>query len=248
VTTLRSSRRGLTFLATVAAVVLAACPPGWPHQKPAPTRAPVDRTGAKDAEAEQRAARLQVRLLEDEAMVEDLQGKLDDARQEVVRAMAKLQSLATRAEAASGMAEAEIALDSLKAPGGQQPAPEVAQADRLLQMSTGEFNKQNYGGALYLANQAKIVAGAGHGRLAGIDRAALRTGEQILRLPLRLRTVSTGNVREGPGTNYKVAFTLDPGAAVMGYSYVDTWLRVSDEAGRTGWIFYTLVGRRTDTN
>jgi uncharacterized protein YgiM (DUF1202 family) len=160
--------------------------------------------------------------------------------------MAKLQSLATRAEAASGMAEAEIALDSLKAPGGQQPPPEVAQGARLLQLSTAEFNKQNYGGALYLANQAKIAAGAGHGRLANIDAAPLRPGEVVLALPLRLRTVSTGNVREGPGTDYKVLFTLEPHSEVVGYSYVDTWLRVSNEAGRGGWIYYTLVGRSTD--
>jgi hypothetical protein len=189
-----------------------------------------------------------LRVLEEEALVEDLQTKLDDARQEVVRAMAKLQSLATRAEAASGMAEAEIALDSLKAAAGQQPPPEVGQAAHLMQMSSTEFDKQNYGGALYLANQGKSVARAGHGRIAGTDRGALRPGEVGLSVPLRLQTISSGNVREGPGANYKVRFTLQAGAEVTGYSYLDTWLRVEDESGRSGWIFYTLVGRRADKN
>src|SRR2546425_8259366 len=44
----------------------------------------------------------------------DLQARLDEARQEVVRALAKLQTVASRAEAASAMAEAEIAVQSLR--------------------------------------------------------------------------------------------------------------------------------------
>src|ERR1700745_4005783 len=68
----------------------------------------------RDTALEQHAARLELKVLEQEAQVEELQTRLDDARREVVRAMAKLQSLATRAEAASGMAEAEIALQALR--------------------------------------------------------------------------------------------------------------------------------------
>src|SRR6266576_821184 len=120
----------------------------------------------RDTQLEQRAARLELRVLEKEAQVEELQTRLDDARREVVRAMAKLQSLATRAEAASGMAEAEIALQSLRGTGGQQAVPELGQAAQLLQLATAEFDRQNYGGALYLANQAKDAAAAGQGRVA----------------------------------------------------------------------------------
>ena len=71
----------------------------------------------RDTALEQRAARLELKVLEQEAQVDELQSRLDDARREVVRAMAKLQSLATRAEAASGMAEAEIALQALRTNG-----------------------------------------------------------------------------------------------------------------------------------
>ncbi len=205
--------------------------------------APAPASNAHTADLEARVARLEVRLLESDAQIEDLQGKLDDARQEAVRAMAKLQTLATRAEAASGMAEAEIAVDSLKAAAGSQQPPELSQSVRLLQMSTTEFDKSNYGGSLYLANQAKLAAGAGHGRLAASSGSALRQGEVLLAVPVRLKTVSTGNVREGPGTGFKVLFTLQPGAEVVGYSYLDTWLRVGDQAGRAGWVHYTVLAR-----
>jgi SH3-like domain-containing protein len=31
---------------------------------------------------------------------------------------------------------------------------------------------------------------------------------------------------------------------LIGHSYLDDWIRVSDDNGRTGWIFRTLVTRR----
>src|SRR5207302_9905375 len=104
---------------------------------------------ARDTALEQRAARLELKVLEQEAQVDELQNRLDDARREVVRAMAKLQSLATRAEAASGMAEAEIALQALRSAEGSGgsnsvTSPELAQGTQLLQLATGEFELPDY--------------------------------------------------------------------------------------------------------
>src|SRR6266508_4684667 len=111
-----------------------------------PPRKPV---AARDTALEQRTARLELKALEQEAQVDELQSRLDDARREVVRAMAKLQSLATRAEAASGMAEAEIALQALRTNGNaSQPSPEWGQGNQLLQLAGAEFDQQNYAGAL----------------------------------------------------------------------------------------------------
>lgn len=195
-------------------------------------------------ELEQRVAQLELRLLERDAQIEELQGRLDDARQEVVRAMAKLQTLASRAEAASAMAEAEIAVQALKTAAGPQPVRDAAQCTRLLQTSTAAFDRANYGGAVYLANQAKALAAEGQARLASGPKGAARPGEVLFALPLRLEALGKANVREGPGTGFKVSFTLDPGAAVTGASYLDEWIRITDEGGRHGWVFRTLVGRR----
>jgi len=218
----------------------AACAPTSPPAPPAP--AAVETVTVKDPDLEQRAARAQVRLLEDEALISDLDSRLDEARQEVVRVMAKLQTVASRAEAASGIAEAQIALDSLKAGLSAADFPEMGQVAKLLQMGSAEFDRQNYGGALYLANQAKSLAGAGRGLASG-DRGSLRPGEVRFALPVPLRTLSSGRVREGPGAGFKVLYTLAAGASVTAFSYVDAWLRVSDDDGRSGWLYYTLVGK-----
>src|SRR5437867_8836857 len=222
----------------LAALLGAACRPHHPANAP-PRRVPRDtarvtqRSPAvvRDTALEQRAARLELKVLEQEAQVDELQSRLDDARHEVVRAMAKLQSLATRAEAASGMAEAEIALQALRAANGSNapPSPEYGQGSQLLQLATTEFDQQNYAGALYLATEAKNAAAAGRGRVASDDRSATRRGEVPFALPLRLQTTGRANVREGPGAGFKVLFTLESGAPIVGYSYVDQWVRIRDD-------------------
>ena len=210
---------------------------------PAPRQRPV-RTGPSRANLEKRLAQLELSLLEKEAQVEELQARLEETRQEVVRAMAKLQTLASRAEAASAIAEAEVALQPLKAAPGQPAAPEATQASRLLRESSGEFDKENYGGALYLANQAKTFAGAAQGRLSAGERGAQRAGETAFALPIRLKAAGRGNVRAGPGTGTRVEFAVEPGDALIGYSYVDEWIRIGAEDGRSGWIFRSLVSRQ----
>jgi len=233
---------------TLAVAVAVGCQPKR-AQRPAPARRvdTVYRTAAgRDPDLEQRLARLELRVLEKSAEVEQLQGALDEARREVVRAMAKLQTIASRAEAASGMAEAELALQSLQNAAAQ--APEVRQARGLLEVSNEEFGRDNYGGALYLATQAKSVVTSGQNRVASsADRSALRAGEVLFALPLKLETQGRSNVRDGPGTAYKILFTLEVKSPVIAHAYADQWVRISDEGGRSGWVFYNLVGRPDST-
>jgi uncharacterized protein YgiM (DUF1202 family) len=192
------------------------------------------------AELERRLGRLELSLMEKDAQVEELQNQLEETRQEVVRGMAKLQTLASRAEAASGMAEAEVALQSLKTNGS---APEASQAATMIKEASTEFDQENYGGALYLANQAKSLAAAGKGRQAADEHGADRPGEVAFALPVALRAAAPGNVREGPGKGTPLAFSVEPGDVLIGYSYVDEWIRITDGTGRSGWIFRKLVTR-----
>ncbi len=212
-------------------------PPGTP------VRVDTIRVSVPDPEAQRRVAELEMRLLERDAQIERLEASLDDTRREVVRSLARLQTTASRAEAASALAEADIAIQTLRSRDAQ--APELGFARRLLDESTAEFGKQNYGGALYLANQVKVVASAGRGRL-GDAAGGARPGETAFAVPVPLRATARANVREGPGTNFRVSFTVDAGVALTGVSRVPEWVRVRDGAGRSGWVYYNLVGRRTD--
>lgn len=238
--------RPAILLLAVAALVIAACAKRPPAQGPPPSTGTsnvvaVETVKVRDPELERRGAVLGLQVLERDAQIQDLERRLDEARQEAVRAMARLQTLATRAEAASGIAETEIGVQTLRNQAGSASAAELQQAEQLLRMSTAEFTNQNYGGSLYLATQAKNLAKAGETRLAGARRAALRPGETSFAIPLSLRVEATANVREGPGTSFPVLFTLDRGSPVVGHSYLNEWVRITDAQGRAGWVFYNLV-------
>lgn len=204
----------------------------------------IETESAANAELEGEVARLQILLLERDVRLQGLQEQLDATRQEVVRNLAKLQSQASRAEAASGMAEAEIALQVLRRTQGSEDLPELSEADARLAESSVEFGSENYGGALYLATQARTLARNGQSRLRGGGAESLRAGESLFAIPVPLQTVRRSNVRDGPGLNFDIRFTLDEGAPVVGQSYASQWVRIVDTDGREGWIFQTLVTGR----
>ncbi|HZE09431.1 MAG TPA: SH3 domain-containing protein [Gemmatimonadaceae bacterium] len=230
----------LPILAVVA--ISAACSPK-PVVLPPTPKVVRETVTVRDPELDKRVARLELSLLARDAQVEDLQAKLEDARAEVVRTMAKLQSVASRAQAASSMAEAEVSLQTMKAAAGEEDPPEAVQVTRLVHQAATEFDKQNYGGALYLANQAKTVASSYRGRVAAAGRDSGRPGETSFAVPIKLVTTTRGNVRGGPGTGFPIVFAADSGTTLTGFSYADEWIRIADDGGRGGWIFRSLVSR-----
>jgi hypothetical protein len=201
---------------------------------------------AANQELEERVARLHIALLEREAQFRLLTQKLDTAILEVVRTMAKLRSLESRAEAASNLAETEIALNMVeRESGGRERPADAMQAEKLLTVAGQEFQKQNYGGALYLTAQAKSLLKSGAGaRGASSESLPKVEGEVPFSAPVPLRVLSRTSVREGPGHNFKVSFAVAEGAQVVGHSYRGMWVRVRSDDGRPGWLLYNQIGQR----
>ena len=248
-----NSRQYLGLLLAVSFCFIPACA-NWPSKKSDDVKK-LQQTLTK---REDNIAKLQMRLLERDAQIKQLEKRLnsqqemlDEAIQEVVRAKAKLRSLESKAEAASEMAEAEIAVKALKAQlAGQTRNPELIKAQELLKMSAQEFKKENYGGAVYLTSQAKGHIRAGQIRLAGREKAAPIKrlppikGEVFFALPLPLQVVRTSNLRKQPDLESNVITTLEKGTPLIGYSYKGQWVRVTSKDGTNGWVFQTLVGGR----
>ena len=201
---------------------------------------------------EDEIAKNNLRILEKEAQIRELEDRLesqqkmlDEAIQEVVRAKAKLRSLESKAEAASEMAEAEIAVKALKVQlAARGEDPEVAKADQLLKMSVEEFQKENYGGVLYLTSQAKAQIKTSQMHLGDKKKLKSLEGEVLFAQPLPLQVLKNSNLRELPDLKSTVLTTLEKGTPLIGYSYKDQWVRVTREDGITGWIFQSLVGGR----
>jgi len=199
----------------------------------------VETESPANAQLEDRVAQLQIEILERDVLLDELRGQLDATRLELVRNMARLQTQATRAEAASGMSEAEIAVATLRrAPGGTD-LPEFRRAEELFAESSAEFENENYGGALYLATEVRTTVRNGQVRLG--RGGSLLSGETLFAVPVPLRTTSRSNVRSGPDLTFDVVFTAEADATLTGQSRTSQWIRIVDEQGREGWVFHTLV-------
>lgn len=230
--------RNVVFLLAASAIACAGTPqPAAPA--PVMVRAVPETVTVRDPDMEREFARTKVQLLERTARLADTERRLAEATTEVVRAMARLRTLATRAEAASAIAEAEVTLQQLRA--GQQSTPEVAQAEGALRSASAAFDAENFGGAVYLATQAKRTATAARGRLAESGVTPPRANEHPFALPVPLTTASSANLRASPSGSASVVVTVPAGTALTAYSYEQDWLKVSTASGQTGWVNQSVV-------
>src|SRR5258705_10965812 len=158
--------------------------------------------------------------MERDSVIDSLNARLDEALQEVVGAMGKLQLLPSRAEAASAMAEADVALQSITSSG--RDSPEARQGLRLMQLSAGEFKRKNFGGALYLANQAKAAARA-H-LLAGGRLGNMRSGESRFPVPASCKAAHGPKSATDPGTNLAIRFPPKCAGTLSGSPNSGAWI------------------------
>jgi hypothetical protein len=207
------------------------------------------RDPADTRQYEDQIAALRLGLLEKNALAKALQEQLaaqqvelEEAIGEVVRSKAKFRSLESRAQAASDMAEGEIALKTVKArcEGTECPAL-VPLAEQLLAMSAREFEKQNYGGALYLANQARTKVRAAEVQARVRGAGGLLSGEVPFASPLSLKVAKASRLRKSPGLDADVLATLQPGTPVTGLSHRGEWVHVECADRSRGWVFQSLL-------
>lgn len=231
-------------LAATAIGCAGSSPSAAPATSPAPVvaaPAKVETVTVRDPDMALELGRTKVLLLERTARITDMERRLNEVTTEVVRAMARLRTLATRAEAASAIAEAEVTLQQLRGRSGAQAAPEVAQAEGALRQASAAFDAENFGGAVYLATQAKRAATAGRGRLADVGGAATRPNERPFALPVPLTTTSAANLRTAPSGSASVVATVPSGTALTAYSYEQDWLKVATADGVSAWVHQSVV-------
>lgn len=220
------------------------------EQAPAPAVSETEKAPVVNAQldAELRAlkdvnAELQLKLLERNAELMRLEDERSEAIQEVVRTKSKLRGVESKAEAASTMAEVEIALKQVKAAAAkaaQDPGPGIREAQRLMQMSAAEFENNNYGGTIYLATQAKSLIGTRRDQM-GSQGPSPQPDEVPFAFPIALESLGNSNIRDGPGTKFGILLTVPKREPLLAFAYKDQWVRVRVQDGREGWIHYTLV-------
>lgn len=202
---------------------------------------PANRSSAP-SEFDTKLARLQALLSEKDAQIQTLHRKLDDTIQEAVRTKSKLRSQENKADAVSGLAEAETAMKTFKEsmPGADMRA-ELTEANSLMKMGADELKKENYSGTLYVTNQVKAILKDVQENAQGRNTMTPVDGEVLFALPLPLKIAASGKVREHPAADSAVAWSVERGASPVALSHKGPWIRVKGDGDRSGWIFYNLV-------
>ena len=213
--------------------------------KPVPVAAPIP--PHDPCEGQQREIeRLQQQLVEKEVLIRNLNARqqdqakaLQETTSQVTRDQMRLRRLATQPGAASAIAEAEVAMASLKPSQITAPAQTV-QAQRLLAAATASYAKGNYGIAMDHAAQTREfieMVKDNRTRKASDPRFAMVP----FNIPIPLRAKSNINLRREPfGSAVKVA-ALKKDSALTAQAYLGDWLHVQTSDEHSGWVLNTQV-------
>lgn len=165
---------------------------------------------------------------------------LEEFARTAIRTTAKLRRQATRADAASVIADVEVAIVQAKSVNGKAAGALVALAEELLVSASAAFSRGEYSIAYDQADQAWQIA-----NVAADERADARArGETRFGRAIALRVRIESNLREHPGMKSAIVGQLKAASLVVARASRGAWTRVMSADGRAGWIYSPLLGPR----
>lgn len=170
---------------------------------------------------------------------------LQESTREVTRAKVKLRRLATQADAASYIAEVEVAQESLRASlGAKSTIPLMVLAQGLLASTAAPFAQGDYGAAMDRAAQAEqLFTLVAHYQLRPGSRDRV-PGEVPLQVAIPLKVNVEGKLRRQPLDKAPVVATLKRDGLLVAHAYKGLWMQVETEDGRSGWVEQARLGPR----
>jgi hypothetical protein len=213
---------------------------------PTPAAAPAS-CMAEQSEIE----RLQQLLAEKDALIRSQQAhqqeqakELQSTTSQATRAQVKLSRMATQTDAASTLAEVEVAMAALKSAKTTAPQQAMqAQAQHLLEAASAAYAIADFVTAVDRASQAREIIDMVQAQRN--EKAANRHSATVaFQTPIPLRTRIDCNLRQLPRGNAALLTVLKKDATLLGLAYNGDWLQVQTEDGRMGWLLNSLVSAR----
>jgi hypothetical protein len=235
-------------------LALSDCVTTPPAVPPAPVPVPLEATVRKPTcpscdEQTHEIARLRQDLANREAELRDLRTNqrdqvkvLQESTREVTRAKVKLRRLATQADAASYIAEVEVALESLRASlGATSTVPLMVLAQGILESTAAPFAQGDYGVAMERAAQAEQLIAL----VADNQGSPPRVPREVpLQVAVPLKVTVDSKLRRQPLGKARVVAVLKKDSPLVAHAYKGGWMRVDTEDGRSGWVDQMRLGAR----
>lgn len=241
---------GLVLLGLLATGCASLPPPAAPDA--ATVSAPVEQVCEQCNELRAEIARLRRDLAGRETELRDLRlqhreqaRSLEEFARNATRATAKLRRRATRADAASLIADVEVAVAQGRlSPNGKGTSPLVAMAEELLGSASSAFNRGEYGAAFDLADQAWQIATVALEERTSPASPGASHGVVRFERPIPLRVRIDSNLRQQPGMKAAIIGVLREASVVVARARKQSWTRVMAVDGRSGWVYGPLLGPR----
>lgn len=197
-------------------------------------------------------ARLSQDLANREAEVRDLRSsqrdkvkELQESTREATRARVRLRRLATQADAASYIAEVEVAMAALHATlGAKSTVALLVLAQDILESTAAPYALGDYGGAMDRAAQAEqLIALVAQFQLRSGSRRRM-PGEVPLQVSIPLKVTMDSNLRRQPLGKAPVVGVLKKNSPLVAHAYKGSWMQVETKDGRSGWVDQIRLGVR----
>lgn len=187
-------------------------------------------------------ARLRQELASREAELRDLRSSqreqaktVQETTREVTRAKARMRRLATQADAASYLAEVEVALKTARSSASASQSPLLALAQAFVDAAAAPFAQGDYAAAMDRAAQAEQLVAAAYEGTPAASRSRV-TGEVLLQVSIPLKAKGESHLRREPQPRAPVVAAVKKDTALVAHAYKGTWMRVETESGKFGWM------------
>lgn len=158
--------------------------------------------------------------------LEAAQDAREEAIREVVRVRARIQGMASRAEASAMFAEARVILDRMEEEAfSAQALEDLSRARSYMARGKGTLDMGNPGGAAYLFD---LIPGL----YEGMKKSDPRTVKV---------NVSVAALRRSPAPAAHKVDTLYWGESVTGLAKKQDWMKVRTVSGQDGWLMMSQV-------
>lgn len=165
---------------------------------------------------------------------------LQETTSEISRAKNKLYRLATQPEAASKIAEVEVAMTTLEQTGSKE-SDAVFQflARGLLNAAMVAYEQKDYGNAMNYAAQSSELIDV----IANPARQKLESQDTVssFHIPILLMVTQPSNLQTDPNSRSKVISLLKKNTPLTAIGYYGDWLRIQTINNLSGWIKNQVV-------